>query len=80
MTSATVRLTGLFTKHDVPWWAMAWYNPPTATIWIRVPFDRIFFAKARLMHEVAHHEGRDHHPWWHFCIRSPHAIRFDRHR
>lgn len=49
-------------------------------IYIRRPFDRILFAKARLAHEVWHVRedvgNEAHHPWWHFCVCVGHALRF----
>lgn len=58
---------------NIPWWAMAWQAGET--IHIRRPFHRFFFAKARAAHELAHALGEHHHPWTHFCIRSPIALR-----
>lgn len=60
-------------------WALAWYNRETETVHVRRPFHRIFRALARLRHELAHHDGVAHHPWWHFCIRAPHALRLPVH-
>lgn len=60
--------------------ATAWTDGE-GCIYVRPPFDRVLFAKARILHEVEHNLCRDfssnddHHPWWHLCGRVAHALR-----
>lgn len=64
---------------DVPFWALAWYSrraDGSGVVYVRRPFQVLFFAVQRIAHELAHHDDADHHPWAEFCTRSPYALRF----
>jgi len=57
---------------------MAWFiGGEDPVVVVRRPFDKVLFPVARIAHEIGHDRPDEgHHPWWHFCLRSPIAIRF----